>query len=57
MYDRWLAIALLMSEFGQVWARFNIGQCAKYHTTLGNMEVLENRIAYDFVNPGLQNLI
>ena len=27
-------IALLMSEFGQVWARFNIGQCAKYHTTL-----------------------
>ena len=28
------AIALLTSEFGQVWARFNIGQRAKYHTTL-----------------------
>ena len=27
-------IALLMSEFGHVWARFNIGQCAKYHMTL-----------------------
>ena len=29
-----LTIALLTSEFGQVWARFNIGQRAKYHTTL-----------------------
>ena len=27
-------IALLTAEFGQVWARFNIGQCAKYYTTL-----------------------
>ena len=26
--------SLLTSEFGQVWARFNIGQRAKYHTTL-----------------------
>ena len=24
-------IALLTAEFGQIWARFNIGQCAKYH--------------------------
>ena len=30
-------IDLLTSEFGQVWARFNIGQLAKYYTTLGNM--------------------
>ena len=29
----------------------------KAHTTLGNMEVYGNRIAYDFVSPGLQNLI
>ena len=32
-------IALLTSEFGQVWARFNIEQCAKetvLHTTLGD---------------------
>ena len=27
-------ITLLMAEFGQVWARFNIEQCAKYHRTL-----------------------
>ena len=27
-------IVLLTSEFGQVWEKFNIGQCAKYHTTL-----------------------
>ena len=27
-------IALLTSEFGQVWARFNNEQCAKYHMTL-----------------------
>ena len=27
-------IALLTSEFGQVWARFNNEQCAKYHTDL-----------------------
>ena len=27
-------VALLTLEFGQVWARFNIGQCAKCRTTL-----------------------
>ena len=27
-------IASLTSEFGQVWARSNFGQHAKYHTTL-----------------------
>ena len=47
MYDRWFIIALLMSEFGQVWARFNIEQCAKYHTTLDNIVGLGNRIAYE----------
>ena len=41
-------IALLASEFGQVWARFNIEQCAKYHMTLDNIVGLGNRIAYDF---------
>ena len=30
-------IAFLTSEFGQVWARFNIGQCANYHTGLQNL--------------------
>ena len=32
-------------------------QFTKTHATLGNMEVLENRIAYDFVKLGLKNLI
>ena len=52
-------------EFGQVWAKpiaqHFIRLCkaglTKSHMTLGNMEVLENRIAYDFVKPDLQNLI
>ena len=38
-------IALLMSEFGQAWARFNIEQCAKeteLHTTLGKIVPLHN---------------
>ena len=48
MYNRWFTIALLALEFGQVWARFNIEQCAKYHTTLDNIVGLENGIAYDF---------
>ena len=48
MYDRWFTIALLASEFGQVWAKFNIGQYAKYHTTLDSIVGLGNEIAYDF---------
>ena len=48
MYDRWFTIALLVLEFGQVWERLNIEQCAKYHTTLDNIVGLGNRIAYDF---------
>ena len=48
MYDRWFTIALLMSEFGQVWARFNIEQCAKYHMTLDSIVGLGNGITYDF---------
>ena len=49
-------IALLTLEFGQVWA-MRVAQnfiplckagLTKSYTTLGNMEVLENRIAYNF---------
>ena len=50
-------VALLTLEFGQVWARFNIEQCAKYHTTLYSIVDLGNRIAYDFVKLELQNCI
>ena len=44
MYDRWFTIALLALEFGQVWARFNIEQCAKYHTTLDNIVALKTEL-------------
>ena len=62
-----LTIALLTSEFGQVWARYDfvspglqncIRLCkswfTKSHKTLGNMLY---KITYDFVSPGLQNHI
>ena len=39
---------LYWHQFGQVWARFNIEQCAKYHTTLDNIVGIGNRITYNF---------
>ena len=59
MYDRWFTIPLLASEFGQVWARFDLENSAKCiplckpqftkcHTSLDNIVSLGNRIAYDF---------
>ena len=62
-----LIIALLTSEFGQVWARYDLVQCAaqnwirlwatcftKSHTTLGKVLY---KIAHEFVSPGLLNRI
>ena len=39
MYDRWFTIALLMAEFGQVWAKLGL---KKLHTTLGEILQLHN---------------
>ena len=39
MYDRWFTIALLMLEFGQVWAKLGL---RKSRTTLGEIVRLHN---------------
>ena len=39
MYDRWFTIALLTSEFGQVWAKLRL---QKLCTTLGEIVGLHN---------------
>ena len=39
MYDRWFTIALLMSGFGQVWAKLGL---QKSRTTLGEIAQLHN---------------
>ena len=39
MYDRWFTIALLVLEFGQVWAKHGI---TKSHTTSGEILRLHN---------------
>ena len=39
MYDRWFTIALLMSEFGQVWATQGL---QKSHKTSGEILRLHN---------------
>ena len=39
MYDRWFTIALLVLEFGQVWAKLGL---KKSRTTLGEMVGLHN---------------
>ena len=39
MYDRWFTIALLTSEFGQVWAKLGL---QKSCTTLGEITRLHN---------------
>ena len=39
MYDRWFTIALLMPEFGQVWAKLGL---RKSRTTLGEIVRLHN---------------
>ena len=39
MYDRWFTIALLVSEFGQVWAKQGL---QKSRTTLGEIARLHN---------------
>ena len=39
MYDRWFTIALLMAEFGQVWAKLAL---KKSRTTLGEILRLHN---------------
>ena len=66
-----LTIALLTLDFGQAWRRNDFVQACvaqnrvrlwatcgtKSHTTLGNMRVLRNGIAYDFGQHVAQNLI
>ena len=44
MYDRWFTIALLMSGFGQVWAKLGL---QKSRTTLGEIARLHNCVVAD----------